>query len=239
MMSIIDSIETYVSQTTRSCRTQEILSIIVKEWGASLPWDHSRCSGAAQEHAFSRPTIWLPIIHVCQRWRDVAIQLSTLSTHLILNRFDFLDVMLTRSRPFKISLFYYIPSQFNDAKQSRIFDAVPLHLHRVKLLQIVSYAPSFSRPTFTLVLSPRNYFKYITGRSSILRSCDNVDSYVHKEILAAASSIFDTPPPSRRPFLHHRPILPQSLAMNLALKGLVSSLSPRKVRYPLRILPAS
>ncbi|KAK7677223.1 hypothetical protein QCA50_019817 [Cerrena zonata] len=30
--------------------------------------------------------------------------------------------------------------------------------------------------------------------SIILRSCDNIDSYVHKEILVAASSIFDTLP---------------------------------------------
>ncbi|KAK7691013.1 hypothetical protein QCA50_006116 [Cerrena zonata] len=132
----------------------EIFSIIVKEWGASLPWDDSRCSSAARAQGRASGCMfpsydWLPIIHVCQRWRDAAIQLSALWTHVILNRFDFLDAMLTRSRASKISLFYYIPGQLNLAKESRIFDAVRPHLHRVKLLQIVSYAPSCSGPFFS------------------------------------------------------------------------------------------
>ncbi|KAK7690990.1 hypothetical protein QCA50_006093 [Cerrena zonata] len=132
----------------------EIFSVILDEWHSQLLWNNRRLAalyGPAMMAAHIPPNVLLPITHVCQYWRNVAVHAPTLWTHVTLN--DSLDTMLNRSQRLPISLYWNIQhdgSSYSQEEQLQIRDRLRPHLHRVQLLQITSEDDLHVSPQFLL-----------------------------------------------------------------------------------------
>lgn len=117
----------------------DIFHIIVHACNLGLRWEHDPdAAGASNRYVYTFYR-WLSITQVCHHWRDIAINTSDLWTDVLLHRVDALPTVLARSQAMPLSLFYCIPKSGTDESvQLPIVAALRPHLHRVRLLQVVS-----------------------------------------------------------------------------------------------------
>ena len=108
-----------------------IFQAIVDDWSLTIE---------GMENGDHIPYDWLVITHVCSYWRNVAIETSTLWSHIVLHKDKLIKLMLKRSRRAALSLYCWDDLSLDPdlARQRRIFDFISPHLPRVERMQIVS-----------------------------------------------------------------------------------------------------
>ncbi|KAK7691016.1 hypothetical protein QCA50_006119 [Cerrena zonata] len=127
-------------------------SLIVKGWISKISYADNVWFEIDPRDIDVPKYTWIPwITHICSRWRDIALQSPTLWRYIIVNRYNYLEMMLRRSQEVPISV--YSPTQINDndiTLRRKIGYLLTPHLHRIQSVEIISADPYYELHEATL-----------------------------------------------------------------------------------------
>ena len=120
-----------------------VFQVVVYDWSLSIQASEGR----------SLSYSWATMTHVCNHWRNVALETTTLWTHIIVHKQRLIETLLQRSRSSGLFIYYWEdPFPRHERSQSRILNLIRPHFSRVEHIHIGFTSPDYTPTTFVKLL---------------------------------------------------------------------------------------